>query len=101
MTSLVGQNLSVVRGGARLVDEATLGFETGELVVLLGPNGAGKTTLLRALIGLERADGAAQLKDRDVRGLSPKERARHVSSGPGRGPRSRRLRPARPAARSG
>ncbi|MFF3957721.1 anchored repeat-type ABC transporter ATP-binding subunit [Streptomyces sp. NPDC001890] len=44
--------VSVVLGGRRVVRDASLTVEAGELVGLLGPNGAGKTTLLRAILGL-------------------------------------------------
>ncbi|QQS00602.1 MAG: ABC transporter ATP-binding protein [Austwickia sp.] len=39
--------VSVVRGGATLLDEIDWAIEEGERWVVLGPNGAGKTTLLQ------------------------------------------------------
>ena len=54
---LHGENLVVVRGGRRLVDDVTVGFPAGELAVLIGPNGAGKSTLLKLLSGEMRPDG--------------------------------------------
>ncbi|MEM9058162.1 MAG: ATP-binding cassette domain-containing protein, partial [Pseudomonadota bacterium] len=47
LTELAANALTVIRGGARLVDAASFRLQTGELVAVLGPNGAGKTTLLR------------------------------------------------------
>ncbi|MBU2884308.1 zinc ABC transporter ATP-binding protein ZnuC [Gilvimarinus agarilyticus] len=44
--------LSVVRGGKTLIDNASVVVEAGKIVTLIGPNGAGKTTLVRALLGL-------------------------------------------------
>ncbi|QDQ99399.1 ABC transporter ATP-binding protein [Tomitella fengzijianii] len=44
--------LTVVRGGATVVDDVTLRIGRGDWVSVVGPNGAGKTTLLHALAGL-------------------------------------------------
>jgi iron complex transport system ATP-binding protein len=41
--------VSVLRGGRRLLDRITLEVHEGERWVILGPNGAGKTTLLSVL----------------------------------------------------
>ncbi len=48
---LTGRNLTIERGGRRVI--AGLSFEApaGESVIVTGPNGAGKTSLLRALAG--------------------------------------------------
>jgi iron complex transport system ATP-binding protein len=43
--------VTVVRGGARLLDEVTWPIADGERWVMLGPNGAGKTTLLQIIAG--------------------------------------------------
>ncbi|MBC8418829.1 MAG: ABC transporter ATP-binding protein [Desulfobacterales bacterium] len=37
---------------ALLINDLSMGVDTGELVSLVGPNGAGKSTLLRAISGL-------------------------------------------------
>jgi iron complex transport system ATP-binding protein len=48
----------------------------GELIALLGPNGAGKTSMLRVALGLSPvSQGRVLLGDRDVTGLSARERA--------------------------
>jgi iron complex transport system ATP-binding protein len=39
--------VSVVRGGARLVEDVSWSVDEGERWVVLGPNGAGKTTLIQ------------------------------------------------------
>lgn len=44
-------DVSVVRGGRRLLDEVSWEIEEGERWVVLGPNGAGKTTLLQVAAG--------------------------------------------------
>jgi iron complex transport system ATP-binding protein len=43
--------VSVERGGARLLDQVTWPVADGERWVVLGPNGAGKTTLLQIVAG--------------------------------------------------
>jgi zinc transport system ATP-binding protein len=45
-------NVSVDRGGRRVLDGITFNVSQGEFVGLVGPNGAGKTTLLKAILGL-------------------------------------------------
>ncbi len=45
-------NLLVRYDKATLINNLSMGVETGELVSLVGPNGAGKSTLLRAITGL-------------------------------------------------
>jgi zinc transport system ATP-binding protein len=45
-------NVSVDRGGVRVLEGITFTIRQGEFVGLVGPNGAGKTTLLKAILGL-------------------------------------------------
>ena len=45
-------NLTVCYDRAMVINDLSMGVETGELVSLVGPNGAGKSTLLRAVTGL-------------------------------------------------
>ena len=45
-------NLTVCYDKAVLINDLSMGVDTGELVSLVGPNGAGKSTLLRAITGL-------------------------------------------------
>lgn len=46
------ENLTVCYDKAMLINNLSMGVETGEMVSLVGPNGAGKSTLLRAITGL-------------------------------------------------
>src|SRR5512146_2834510 len=39
--------VTVVRGGAKLIDSVSWSVDEGERWVVLGPNGAGKTTLIQ------------------------------------------------------
>ncbi|MGI9200854.1 MAG: ABC transporter ATP-binding protein [Woeseiaceae bacterium] len=87
MTELIATNISVLAGDSRLVDNASVSLQTGELVAILGPNGAGKTSLLRALLGLtEVTGGSALLEGQDVAHLQATERAKLVSYLPQRRP---------------
>ena len=45
-------NLTVCYDRAMIINDLSMGVDTGELVSLVGPNGAGKSTLLRATTGL-------------------------------------------------
>jgi branched-chain amino acid transport system ATP-binding protein len=45
-------NLTVSYDKAVLLNDLSMGVDSGELVSLVGPNGAGKSTLLRAITGL-------------------------------------------------
>lgn len=46
------RDVTVCYDTAMILNEASLGVDTGELVGIVGPNGAGKTTLLRTIAGL-------------------------------------------------
>jgi iron complex transport system ATP-binding protein len=66
--------------GRTLLDAAGLTVPTGKVTGLLGPNGSGKTSLLRGVTRLLRLDdGAVQLHDADVLGLSRRALARRVA----------------------
>ena len=49
---LLAENISVDRGGRRIVEGVDFALDDGQALILSGPNGAGKSTLLRALAGL-------------------------------------------------
>ncbi|MEO6821700.1 MAG: ABC transporter ATP-binding protein [Candidatus Nanopelagicales bacterium] len=45
--------LVVVRGGAEVLHELTVGIRPGAITGLLGPSGSGKTTLIRSIVGTQ------------------------------------------------
>ncbi len=68
------------RPGAAISQGISAALYPGELVCLIGPNGAGKSTLLRTLAGMQPAlSGDVRLLGDDIRRLSPRELARHLS----------------------
>ena len=48
-------DLSVARGGVRILERVSFTLSPGAALVLRGPNGIGKTTLLRTIAGLQPA----------------------------------------------
>ncbi|MCR6734000.1 MAG: ABC transporter ATP-binding protein [Afipia sp.] len=76
---LVSSAITVTRGARRIVDNADLTLNAGELTILAGPNGAGKTTLARAMAGLIAAEGSVTFDSTSLRELAPRARARAIS----------------------
>src|ERR687892_1753543 len=72
-------SLTVHLGGTRVIDDVGLTLVPSEWTTLIGRNGAGKTTMLRAVAGLVPYAGSIAVDGRQVRGMSPRERARVVA----------------------
>ncbi len=71
------ENLSVLYGNIRAVDNVNLTAATGEITALMGANGAGKSSLLGALMGLRTgAGGEIRLGEDRLDGLAAHRRAR-------------------------
>jgi len=71
------ENLVKIYSGRRVVDQACLEVDSGEIVGLLGPNGAGKTTTFRMAIGMIRPNaGQVFLRHDNVTRLPMYRRAR-------------------------
>jgi iron complex transport system ATP-binding protein len=72
-------SVSVVLGGARIVEDVTIGVARGEWLTLIGPNGAGKSTLLRAIAGLVGYDGTIALDGEPLERLRRRDVARQLA----------------------
>lgn len=69
--------VSLLAGGARLLDGVAVEVGAGALVAVVGPNGAGKSSLLSVLSGDVRpASGAVTIGGHDVARLRPGRLAR-------------------------
>ncbi|MBS0334392.1 MAG: ABC transporter ATP-binding protein [Proteobacteria bacterium] len=77
MTRLLGEGLSVRRGGRPILDAVSLDLGGGAFVAVVGANGAGKSTLLSVLAGLLAPDaGTVSLDGTPLSRLKPRELAR-------------------------
>jgi len=67
MKTLRAENLAKSYKGRKVVSNASMEVNSGEIIGLLGPNGAGKTTSFYMIIGLVKADaGRVFIDDEDV-----------------------------------
>lgn len=65
--ALVLENVSLMRGGRRVLNDVTLHCARGSVTALIGPNGAGKSTLLELMAGDSAPDtGNVRLNSRPV-----------------------------------
>lgn len=68
-----------MRGGARVLSDATIGFASGSITAICGPNGVGKSSLLMTLAGLLKPEsGSVFLGDEALLNVSPRERAKRL-----------------------
>lgn len=56
MSSLAAKDVTLCRGGRRVLGPINAEFAHGRVTTVLGPNGAGKSSLLACLAGLHRPD---------------------------------------------
>jgi iron complex transport system ATP-binding protein len=76
---LAAKNLSLLRGGAVVLDRVSAGFEHGQVTAICGANGAGKSSLLLALAGLlDPAAGSVALDGGPLAALPPRLRAQRI-----------------------
>lgn len=77
---LMAEDLDVVRGGRRVVEQVSAGFPAGQWTAIVGPNGAGKSSLLAALAGLwPAAGGRVELMGRPLAEWSARERSERLA----------------------
>ena len=76
-------DLTVSRGGRRVLDDVSLTAEAGAFLGVVGPNGAGKTTLLQTVNGtLSPESGSVRVGGDDVHALSSRAASRRVATLP-------------------
>ena len=76
-TVLKANNLTIVFGGLRAVENFSIEIKEGELVGLIGPNGAGKTTVFNMLTGVYvPTSGTVELRGQDVTKMVPHNRVK-------------------------
>lgn len=75
-------SVAVGRGAARkvLLDCVSFSASSGEIVAIIGRNGAGKSTLCSCAAGIRDSyTGSVAIDGRDIRTMTPRERARAVA----------------------
>ncbi|HEX5659550.1 MAG TPA: ABC transporter ATP-binding protein, partial [Polyangiales bacterium] len=77
--ALRADRVHVLRGKRSVVRNVSFTASFGAVTAIIGPNGAGKSSLLRALNGLLPHQGTIVSEGREVRELSPRERARRIA----------------------
>lgn len=79
------KNITASYGKEPIVDGISFSVNTKEFTALLGLNGTGKTTLLKVICGLLKSqDGQCFIDEINIRNLSDKKRAKHISLMPQR-----------------
>jgi iron complex transport system ATP-binding protein len=77
--TLAAENLTLIRGGKRVVESLSAALAPGQITAIVGPNGAGKSSLLLGLAGLlAPTEGAVTLESRALAILPPRERAQAI-----------------------
>ncbi len=78
--ALACRNLFFSHGNVPILKGISLAMKSGTFTAILGRNGSGKTTLIHCLTGIKKtAPGTVYIKGIDMRTLSRKEVARHIS----------------------
>ena len=76
---IYAKNLSVTAGSTTILSDLSFSIRAGGVTFFLGESGAGKTTVLRTIAGLIPSyEGQILIGNRDVKELSPDERAKHI-----------------------
>ncbi|MDT0308907.1 ABC transporter ATP-binding protein [Streptomyces sp. DSM 44917] len=81
--AIAARGLTVVRGGARVLDGLDFAVERGTVTGLLGPSGCGKTTLMRAVVGAQaRVTGTLDVLGRPAGSPALRDRIGYVTQSP-------------------
>lgn len=72
------ENVSVMRGGRRVLDDVGAVLRPGRVTAILGPNGAGKSSLVKAAAALLPFAGGIRIGADEVTALPPRTRARRI-----------------------
>lgn len=76
---LAAENLTLIRGGKRVVERLSAALRPGQITAIVGPNGAGKSSLLLGLAGLlEPAEGRVTIDGTALADLAPRRRAQAI-----------------------
>ena len=76
---LAAENLSLTRGGKRVVEGLSAALTPGTITAIVGPNGAGKSSLLLGLAGLlEPTEGHVALDGQPLTAMAPRARAQAI-----------------------
>lgn len=76
---LAAANLTLTRGGKRVVERLSAMLKPGQITAIVGPNGAGKSSALLGLAGLlEPAEGHVTLGGGALGALTPRSRAQAI-----------------------
>lgn len=76
-------------GARQVLRDVSVELAKGDILGLIGPNGAGKSTLVRIVLGLSSpSSGRVLLDGKDMRGMTPKARARRIAYVPQSSPLS-------------
>lgn len=79
-SSLVLENLGVMRGKKTILRDVSLNVPQGECLGIVGPNGSGKSTLLEAILGyLPLSAGSIQVQGQMLVAMSAGDRSRSMA----------------------
>jgi iron complex transport system ATP-binding protein len=80
MSDLAAKNVTLHRGGRRILDGLSLSVSPGAFLAIAGPNGSGKSTLLRALAGIwPLSGGSIRIGSRPLGDFGRRELARTIA----------------------
>ncbi|MDR3238524.1 MAG: ABC transporter ATP-binding protein [Clostridiales bacterium] len=74
------ENLTVVCGGASIVDHVSFSVEEGRWLMIVGPNGAGKSTIINAVTQGAAYSGRVLFEGTDVSQFKPSQLAKKIGT---------------------